>query len=61
MDLRSTESCSKIIYGAYDFATNVQEPNKFCKNLAYKELVQLRDPKNDFIFNFNFIDKMKNL
>ena len=23
------------------------------------ELVQLRDPKNDFIFNFNFDDKMK--
>ena len=25
----------------------------FCKHL------QLRDPKNDFIFNFNFDDKMK--
>ena len=24
-------------------------------------IVQLRDPKNDFIFNFNFVDKMKNL
>ena len=24
-------------------------------------LIQLRDPKNDFIFNFNFNDKMKNL
>ena len=27
----------------------------FKKNLT----VQLRDPKNDFIFNFNFDDKMK--
>ena len=25
------------------------------------KIVQLRDPKNDFIFNFNFEDKMKNL
>jgi hypothetical protein len=24
-------------------------------------VVQLRDPENDFIFNFNFDDKMKNL
>ena len=23
--------------------------------------VQLRDPKNDFTFNFNFDDKIKNL
>ena len=23
--------------------------------------VQLRDPKNDFIFNFNFDDELKNL
>ena len=23
--------------------------------------LQLRDPKNDFIFNFNFDDEMKNL
>ena len=23
--------------------------------------LQLRDPKNDFIFNFNFDDKVKNL
>ena len=27
----------------------------------FKFAVQLRDPKNDFIFNFNFDDKMKNL
>ena len=26
-----------------------------------QRLIQLRDPKNDFIFNFNFDDKMKNL
>ena len=27
----------------------------------YTQLLQLRDPKNDLIFNFNFDDKMKNL
>ena len=29
-------------------------------NAGEKDNVQLRDPKNDFIFNFNFDDKMKN-
>ena len=29
---------------------------------AYETLaVQLRDPKNDFVFNFNFDDRIKNL
>ena len=28
-------------------------------NNKSRYLVQLRDPKNDFIFNFNFDDKMK--
>ena len=28
---------------------------------SFDLVVQLRDPKNDFIFNFNFDDKMKNL
>ena len=35
----------------------------FCALLccSLSQYVQLRDPKNNFIFNFNFDDKMKNL
>ena len=28
---------------------------------VFNERLQLRDPKNDVIFNFNFDDKVKNL
>ena len=35
--------------------------NNLSENLLSYQLVQLRDPKNDVIFNFNFDDKMKNL
>ena len=39
-----------------------EKATKFCKIfILLLTTVQLRDPKNDFIFNFNFDNKMKNL
>ena len=38
-----------------------EKATKFCKISTLLLSVQLRDPKNDFIFNFNLDDEMKNL
>ena len=41
LDLKSKVVLKLYTYGAYNFVTNVREPNKFCKNFACKELVQI--------------------
>ena len=33
--------------------------SQFLQKFKKVKVLQLRDPKNDFIFNFNFDDKMK--
>ena len=45
----------------WDHKNNLFKQWKASTITVKSRLVQLRDSKNDFIFNFNFDDKMKNL